>query len=308
MNIITLTLNPAFDLHCYAEAFLPYHENVFDVTARDAGGKGINVSRALTKNDVENLAVAVVGKENGAEFLRSLENEGLKTAAVFMDGRIRENITLHEKSKPETRISFSGFSMSEGALSEVRRAMGEIREGSIVVFAGSAPKGISEAALVAFLEALKAEGASLVIDSRSLSPLALASLRPLLIKPNKDEAEKMLNVKVGDFADAVAAANALRAKGIENVLLSLGGEGAILSSASGCYFTTAPKVEVLSTIGAGDSTLAGFLAAKAEGCADADCLARAVAFGSAACMLEGTAAPLFEDIKTLLGKIVVKKL
>ena len=72
MNIVTLTLNPAFDLHCYADAFKPYHENIFNVTARDAGGKGINVSRALSANGVENAAVCIVGNANGAEFLSIL--------------------------------------------------------------------------------------------------------------------------------------------------------------------------------------------------------------------------------------------
>jgi 1-phosphofructokinase family hexose kinase len=308
MNIITLTLNPAFDLHCDADAFLPYHENVFEITAKDAGGKGINVSRALTKNGVENLAVCIVGRENGAEFLESLEAEGLDVKAVYTDGRIRENITLHEKKNPETRISFKGFSISDGELASVREAMGEDLEGSVVVCAGSTPGGVSENSLVAFLWGLKNEGATLVIDSRSLSIEAIAALRPMLIKPNKDEAGAALGVRIESVEDGARAAQTLREMGIENVLLSLGGDGAILACASGTYFAPAPKIEVLSTVGAGDSTLAGFLCAKAEGCEDEALLIRAVAFGSAACMLAGTAAPRPEDIEKLEKQIAVKKL
>ncbi|MBR2325593.1 MAG: hexose kinase [Clostridia bacterium] len=306
MNVITLTLNPAFDLHCYADAFVPYHENVFDITAKDAGGKGINVSRALAKNGVKNLAVCVLGRENGGEFLKSLESEGLAVNAVYTEGRIRENITLHEKERAETRISFKGFSMCESALAKVREAMGTNLSGSAVVFAGSAPAGVSESALVAFLQDLKNAGASLVIDSRSLSIAAIAALRPMLIKPNKHEAEGALGIKIVNIEDGARAAKALREKGIENVLLSLGAEGAILSCPSGTYYASAPEIEVLSTVGAGDSTLAGFLFAKAAGCKDEEILARAVAFGSAACMLAGTAAPLTEDIEKLRKKISVK--
>ena len=306
MNVITLTLNPAFDLHCYADAFVPYHENVFDITARDAGGKGINVSRALVKNGMANLALCVVGRENGAEFLGSLESEGLAVRAVYTKGRIRENITLHEKERAETRISFKGFAMRENALAEVREAMGKDLAGSVIVFAGSAPEGVSEKALVSFLQELKNEGASLVIDSRSLSIEAIAALRPMLIKPNEHEAEGALGVKIESIEDGARAAKALREKGIENVLLSLGGEGAILACTSGTYYASAPEIEVLSTVGAGDSTLAGFLCAKAAGCKDEEILARAVAFGSAACMLEGTAAPLPADIERLQKKISVK--
>ena len=306
MKIVTVTLNPAFDLHCYAEAFLPYHENVFEITARDAGGKGINVSRALTQNGVENVAACIVGCENGEEFLKMLGKEGICTAAVFVEGRIRENITLHEKEKNETRISFPGFSCAPSVLSEVRKAIGEIAAGDICVFSGSVPSGLSEAAVVSFLSELKTAGASLVIDSKSFSLDSLSALCPLLIKPNEEEAEKTLGVSIDSIAAAANAAKALREKGIENVLLSLGGEGAILASASGTYHATAPKISVRSTIGAGDSTIAGFLSALAEGLGSEETLARAVAFGSAACEREGTAPPLPEDVRRLEKNIVVK--
>jgi 1-phosphofructokinase family hexose kinase len=305
MKIVTVTLNPAFDLHCYAEAFLPYHENVFEITARDAGGKGINVSRALTQNGVENVAACIVGRENGEEFLKMLEKEGIRTAAVFVDGRIRENITLHEKEKSETRISFPGFFAMPSVLSEVREAIGEIRDGDICVFSGSVPPGISEAAIVSFLTELKASGASLVIDSKSLSLDSLSALRPFLIKPNAEEAEKALGFSIDSIAAAANAAKALREKGIENVLLSLGGEGAVLATAKGVYYASAPAVSVLSTIGAGDSTIAGFLSALAEGLGSKEMLARAVAFGSAACEREGTAPPLAANVRRLEKNIVV---
>ena len=306
MNIITLTPNPAFDLHCYAEVFAPYHENVFEITARDAGGKGINVSRALMKNGVKNTAACIVGCENGGDFLKMLEKDGLAVASTWVDGRIRENITLHEKEKDETRISFPGFSCDPAVLKELRAAMGKINKETVCVFAGSAPKGIPEEALVAFLEDLKAEGASLVIDSRSISLSSLISLRPILIKPNKEEAERALGISIQTLQDAKSAAVSLQKKGIENVLLSLGGEGAILASAEGVYHAVPPKIEVASTIGAGDSTIAGFLSAMSQGLSKPLSLARAVAFGSAACLLEGTAPPKPEDVKRLLREISVK--
>ena len=145
-----------------------------------------------------------------------------------------------------------------------------------------------------------------MIDSKSLSLDSLSALRPLLIKPNEEEAEKTLGVSIDSIAAAANAAKALREKGIENVLLSLGGEGAILASASGTYHATAPKISVRSTIGAGDSTIAGFLSALAEGLGSEETLARAVAFGSAACEREGTAPPLPEDVRRLEKNIVVK--
>ena len=93
MKIITLTLNPAIDMHCYAENFEPFHENLAKITSTDAGGKGVNISRALTLNGVDNLALVVLGSENGKSFADSLKADGMELAEIYVDGRIRENIT-----------------------------------------------------------------------------------------------------------------------------------------------------------------------------------------------------------------------
>ena len=112
MNIITVTLNPAFDMHCYTEDFQPFHENLAKITACEAGGKGINISRALTVNGVDNVALAVVGEENEEAFIKSLRADKMDVRSIRWSGRIRENITLHTNNAPETRISFSGSAIA----------------------------------------------------------------------------------------------------------------------------------------------------------------------------------------------------
>ena len=116
MKIITLTLNPAFDIHCYVPAFAPYHENLAKITDNEAGGKGVNISRALTVNGVDNLAIVVVGDENGDSFLKRLTADKMNYLAITVEGRIRENITLHTDNADETRISFEGFKTDESLL------------------------------------------------------------------------------------------------------------------------------------------------------------------------------------------------
>ncbi len=128
MKIVTITLNPAFDVHCFAENFKPYHESVAEITSVEAGGKGVNVSRALKTNGVDSVAVLLLGAENGGEFLKSLEKDGLTVAPVWTKGRIRENITLHESENPETRISFHGFSCDKRVLGDIAAAVGEKSE------------------------------------------------------------------------------------------------------------------------------------------------------------------------------------
>ena len=190
MKIVTLTLNPAFDIHCRADGFVPYGESFVEATSRDAGGKGVNISRALRATGTESLAVVVLGEENGEEFYKMLTTDGISVSPIYTRGRIRENITLHEKEKPETRISFGGLSAGRELLSEVRCAIGEAGENTVITFTGSIPGGIEASELLELLCAYRARGAKIVIDSRSVTLSEIIEFKPWLIKPNRDEAEK----------------------------------------------------------------------------------------------------------------------
>lgn len=306
MKIITVTLNPAFDMHCYAENFQPFHENLATVTACEAGGKGVNISRALLAWKMDSTAVVAVGEENGEGYLRALAADGMDVCAISVAGRIRENITLHTNNAPETRISFSGFSADDGLLASVEKEIAPlVGEDTILAFAGRNPAGVGLEAVKELLLRMKARGARLVIDSRSFGTADILALSPWLIKPNEEEIAAYTDLPAANLAEAARAAEALRGKGIENVMISLGEKGAVLASADGCFAANAPKIEALSTIGAGDSAIGGFCAAAARGKSSGECLQYAVASGSAACMTVGTRPPRNEDIMALLGQITV---
>ena len=307
MKIITLTLNPAFDVHCYAKDFRPYHESIAEITSKDAGGKGINISRALVLNNVENIAVAIVGSENGNEFCKALEKDGLNFLPVWTEGRIRENITIHEDNNPETRISFNGFTCKEGIISEVEEKIGEVDENTIVAFTGSIAKGIDVSDVLSLLGKLKNNGAKIIIDSRSVSLEELIAFKPWLIKPNEDEAEHYTGKKVCSVSDAANIAKEIFESGIENVMVSLGGDGAVLATASGVFYAKTPKITAISTIGAGDSTIAGFIDAFSNGKTAEEALARACAYGTSACMRDGTLPPAEKDVLTVEKQIKVEK-
>lgn len=308
MKIITLTLNPAFDIHCDCENFKPYHESIAKITAKDAGGKGVNISRALTVNGIENIAVVIVGKDNGEEFCNSLRKDGITVLPIWTEGRIRENITLHEKEKPETRISFDGFTCKEGILQEVQRQIGTVDEDTIVAFTGSIPKGINATAVLAVLQSLKAQGAKIVIDSRSVSLAQLTAFKPWLIKPNKDEAIAYTAKTLAEIKEVALLAKDLHEQGVENAMISLGGDGAVLACGQGVFYAQTPKIEVRSTIGAGDSTLAGFADATAKGFCVEKALQRAMAYGISSCMQEGTLPPLPRDIQQIEKLVKVSKI
>ena len=309
MKLYTLTLNPAFDIHCYAEDFAPFHENLARITSNDAGGKGVNISRALNCSQTENTAVVVMGRENAESFCNAIKQDGIRVKKILVDGRIRENITVHTNNAPETRISFEGFSADDSLLDQAYSLLEE--EGlqdSIVTVTGRNPIGITMRAIKRMIAKLQAKGAKVVIDSRSFGKQDLIDCHPWLIKPNEEEIATYAEEEVNSFEDAAKAAQLLREQGIENVMISLGAKGAMLCCEDGCFVARAPEVKVLSTIGAGDTSIGGFCAAAVAGKTYSEMLRYAVSYGSAACMTEGTKPPRLQDIETLLGKTTVERL
>ncbi len=295
MMIITLTLNPAFDVHVSLPTFTAGREHHAQSVTRSVGGKGVNISRALTENGIKNHALLLLGEENAKEFANELDCTGVSFVGIPCKGRIRENITIHPKEGKETRLSFAGFFCDKQVLQELKQ---KIPSNAIVTFSGSLPQGITEEDAKAFLLCLKEKGVRLVLDSKSLSFKTICTIQPWLMKPNAEEMEHYCNVTTPEALEQTALA--LHQDGIEHVLVSLGEQGAILASNGQLFRGNAPNIPVLSTIGAGDSMIAGFLAT--DGAPDKR-LKVAIAYGSAACLREGTAPPLKKDIDALLPQI-----
>lgn len=308
MNIFTLTLNPALDVHARADAFVLHRESMADVISRDAGGKGINISRALTAFGVENEAIVLLGQENGEAFSAMLSDCGISHTDFWTDGVIRENITLHVAGEPETRLSFRGFSANDGVLDGIERhLLDRIEPGDAVTFTGSVPVGISHARMMDFLFRVKMRGAQLVLDSKSLTRADLVRLRPALIKPNEEEVAAYTGAPAASLADTALGARTLADEGIGNVMVSFGAEGALLVASGHIFIAAPPRLTPLSTVGAGDSSIAGFLYAASEGLPASECLKTAVAFGTAACLTEGTNPPRKEDVERILPHICVQE-
>lgn len=306
MKIYTLTLNPAYDVHALAPQFLPGHENLAQILSREAGGKGVNISRALQSGQIPNTAVIVLGTENSGDFKASLAQSGLDAILLEKPGRIRENLTLHCGQAPETRISFAGFSVSDSILQEVLESM-EVDGNTVVTFTGRIPSGICKEKAKGFLKALQEKGARIVLDCKSFTAEDVFEIRPWLIKPNQEEISEYLNFAAQTPLQVLEKASVFSSHGIPNVMVSLGAQGALLICEGHAYIATPPRVEAVSTIGAGDSTIAGFLAAVYEGREKARCLQTAVAYGTAACLTAGTLPPRQEDREKLYNQVKIKE-
>ena len=302
MKVYTLTLNPAYDVHATCESFAAGHENLAYTKSREAGGKGVKISRALTENGIANTAVIVLGKDNCADFLQDLEKAGLDCVLLEKEGRIRENLTLHCAGGPETRISFAGFSVDDSILTEVENAI-RIDADTVITFTGRVSSGMSMTNVKAFLAKARAAGAKIVLDSKSFSLEDIYEVKPWLIKPNQEEISEYFGCAVNTIAEAVEKASAFAEHGVTNVMISLGEQGAMLLSGGKIYTAKPPVIRAVSTIGAGDSTIAGFIAAAGRGAEAAECLKTAVSFGTAACLTEGTQPPLKADVANIYSQI-----
>ena len=324
--IVTLTPNPSVDRAFDLAALEVGEVNRASAVHVDAGGKGLNVSRALAANGVASLAVLPLGGSDGDLLIRLLEPTGVAIRAVRVPGETRSNVTLQAASGVTTKVNAPGPVLDTAAVAELFAAVAEAAgPGDVVVAAGSLPCGSTEGCVAglgevdhpyaglgevddlyadlgevnnlyaALAEVVRACGARLVLDSSGPAfATAVAAGGLALVKPNDEELGELVGRALPTVGDVVRAAREIVAAGTDRVLVSLGSHGALLVTGSDSWWAGGPPLVPASTVGAGDATLAGFLAGSGgslEGADDAECLRTAVAWGRAAVLLPGTAVP-----------------
>ncbi len=306
--IKTVTLNPAIDLHFQMAELEIGKENYVQNVLYHVGGKGINISRSLIQNAVPNTAYVILGKENSAEFEARLNQDAVSFVPIYTEGRIRENITLHPSCGTETRISLDTFCVDEALLSRLEQRVYETPTDCLLAFAGRLPRGLSKDAAIGFLKRQLANGARIVVDCNSFTVEDLKHIHPWMIKPNEQEITAFYGRAPYDLYDAANIAYELTSSGVsEEMIISCGGNGAAWSDGKQRMVLRVPEIEnPKSTIGAGDSTIAGLLAAIAQGKSKSDALINAMAFGTASCLQEGTMPPVTEDINIIRHRIGVE--
>jgi 1-phosphofructokinase len=286
--VVTLTANPSLDRTAELPELVPGGVLRMGASRLDAGGKGVNVARALHAAGVGVRAVLPIGGQSGEELLRLLSAEGISVDAVRIDEPIRSNLTLVEPGGRTTKLNEPGPDLSTTAATLAASVMRAALHADWVVLAGSLPPGLGSDFYADLVVALQDGGLKVAVDADG--PILEAVLRagPDLVKPNAEELAAATGIDVSDPYSARAAIEVLQGLGARNVLASLGDQGAVLVDETGTHHASGPAVLPRSTVGAGDATLAGFLAAGAHGPA---ALVRAVAYGTAAVQLSGTQMP-----------------
>ncbi|GGL83037.1 1-phosphofructokinase [Curtobacterium citreum] len=319
-RIVTVTPNPSLDrtIELAGELHRGAVQRAVHTTA-EPGGKGVNVSRVVVASGGDTLAV-LPGDELDPVLL-GLATRGIPTAALPIGAPLRSNVTVTEPTGTTTKLNEPGPSLA-GRLDDlaalVADAAGPTATGPAarwVVFAGSLPPGLPDDALAVLVRAVRqrhGDTVRIAVDSSGLPFTALlqSGERIDLVKPN---AEELAEVVGGDpdayeqDPDAAAvAAQRLHDKHVDAVLLTLGSAGAVLVSDEGAFAAAAPRIVARSTVGAGDSSLAGYLLAEVAGATPAERLAQAVATGAAAAALPGSDVPALDH--TDPGSVTVRTL
>ncbi|MFC4494344.1 1-phosphofructokinase family hexose kinase [Streptomyces ovatisporus] len=348
-TILTVTPNPSLDRTYEIPGLARGAVLRAGADRVDPGGKGVNVSCALTAAGRRTIAVLPLGGPEGALLARLLEERGIEVAGVPVRGSTRVNISLAEPNGTLTKINAPGPELTgreAGALldrveapggcaaapaADGARAGGAGTDGAghgtadgtvngaghgtadgtangaadgtadgtavgiaWIVCCGSLPGGLSSGWYAELVRRCNLRGVRVALDTSGPALRAALRERPDVVKPNADELAEAVGRPLATVGDAVKAAEELRTSGARAVLASLGATGQLLADATGTYFASAPAPAVRSDVGAGDASLAGFLAAGGSG---PGALASAVAYGAAAVQLPGSAMPRPADVR-----------
>lgn len=293
--IVTVTLNPSVDRTIEVDALR--RGEVLRATASrvDPGGKGINVARALAVHGIKARAVVALGGAEGRQLSALLADVGIDVIPVRIAGAIRSNVTVVEPDGTTTKLNEPGAVLAADELAQIVDAAVAAAAGADwLVASGSLPPGASASVYGDIVGRLAGTDTRVAVDTSGAALAASLPAGPCLVKPNQEELAECVGHPLLTFGDVVEACRTLRDRGAGAVLASLGAAGALLVDGDGVRLARAPVTCPLSSVGAGDALLAGFLAAGGRG---TGALVEAVAWGTAAVTLPGSRMPGPEDLR-----------
>ena len=259
-KILTLTLNPALDLTVELAVLTAGQVNRSDEMHTHAAGKGVNVAQVLADLGHQLTVSGFLGEDNLQAFETLFAKRGFVDAFIRVPGETRSNIKIAERDGRITDINGPGPMVDAAAQQALLDRLVQIAPGhDAVVVAGSLPRGVTAQWLRELIERLNQLGLRVALDTSGEALRAALQARPWLIKPNTEELADALGCEVVSRAAEVQAAAHLHAQGIDHVVISHGADGVNWFSVGSALHASPPKVSVASTVGAGDSLLAGML-------------------------------------------------
>lgn len=308
--ISTITLNPSIDKTIYVNKLVCNDTNRIAKVEIDAGGKGINCSRMIRELGAETKALAFLGGETGEYIRFVLEKAGVGLESVDTDKPTRTNICIEDMSgAPPTTLNERGGPVDHKELVALfEKAKDLARQSSFVVIGGSVPLGVNPDVHNVLVQVAAAGGAKAVLDADGEVFTEGMKAKPFMIKPNREEAERLLGTQFESKTDVARAALELTKRGIELVIISLGKQGAVACYDGAIYDAVSPEVTPKSTIGSGDSLIAGVVYGLDQGMPFEEALRIGCAAGAATALSDGTCIGSKADVDRLLADAKVTRM
>lgn len=308
MDIVTVTLNPAVDKSYTVDRLAPEHKLRCPNPQVDPGGGGINVSKALKALNADSLAIFFAGGMNGTYLQQLLKEQHINIHPIQIEGETRESIVITDKSNgKEYRIVVEGPDIDPAEVDKIIAELKKVKP-SYIIASGSVPKGLPDDVFAKLARAAKDLDSRFVLDTSGKPLHEAAAEGVFLLKPNLKELSQLVGVESLQLEEVDDAALELINKGeCEVVVVSLSSSGAMLVTKQGYWHIPAPTVERKSTVGAGDSMVAGMVWSLTQGKSFAEMARIGVACGTAATMSPGTQLFKKADVERLLKWIEARK-
>lgn len=309
-NIATITLNPAVDQTASIPHFKVGEVNRVEWEQADPGGKGVNVASFLTDFGFSVSVSGFLGKENVELFHNFFTQKGIQNRFVTIPGKTRVNVKIIDPAQKQvTDINFPGQSPTESDIARLHQAIATLTQDcDWFVLSGSIPAGLSTDIYGKLVSELKAQNKTVVLDASGESLRQAISFAPYAIKPNIDELQELVGHKLEGEGAIAQSAQSLLDKGIHSVVVSMGAKGAIFAEKEAIVVARPPQIEVVSTVGAGDAMVSGFITGKLRGLTLADCARLATAFSIGALSQVGPRLPPPETVESYISKVDVQGL
>ena len=304
--IYTVTLNPSIDYIIETDKFKIGEVNRANKEELYPGGKGINVSLMLNELQVENTALGFLGGFIGEYIENTLASNGVNTEFIKLEKGF-SRINLKIKNEVETEINGKGPHISEDNLQLLYKKIEKLKDEDILVLCGSIPKSLSNTLYQDIISMVAKKNVKVIVDATSNLLLNTLKYNPFLIKPNIHELEEIFDTKIDCIDNTIFYATKLKDMGAENVLISMGKDGALLIDSKGkIYLSNAPYGDVVNTVGSGDSMVAGFISGYLKTKEYKEALKLGASCGSATAFSSGIGEKKLID--TLKNEIEIKEI
>lgn len=308
--ILTVTANASIDKRYVVERFGVGNVNRVKSCVPTAGGKGINVARVASLAGEEVVATGFLGGHAGRFISEHVEEIGVTSDFVWCEGESRTCINIwDEVEKKQTEFLEPGFWVNEADCDRLIEKFDSLLPNcSVATISGSAPKGAGAELYKRMIRSAKNAGKPVILDTSGQLLEDCVLERPTMIKPNIDEIITLTGRPMNSRESMIRAAQDLRDDGIEIVVISLGGDGSLVSCNEGVFDVKVPKIDAVNTVGCGDSMIAGFAAGMSRCLPITEILRLASAVSAANAMRMETGFIVKEDMEAILPKVQITKI